>query len=551
MKINSKMKKLLLVVALCGCVLQAQAKNYYVKEAGAGNGSSWSQAMNNAAFAERLPLAVDGDTFHIAEGVYKPVVPAGGDTVKARYEVNANVTLIGGYPAEPEDGAASNPELYTTLFSGDHVGDDKIVYAPSTFGDGNDSITAKMDGRGDNSINLFVVLQAEKRFSVRGVSMTGAITGAIYSNVIDTFEAVKCKFYDMYGPAFYNTKSSALYMDSCDIRRCSFGERASIFMPVTVVGKVDHSVFVENGSYGKLGSTGGAVYLRNGDVLNSFFNKNWGSVGACIYMAKSANATVANCVFAESASDRGVVYINGTEKANVKNNTFINNKHIDPLAAAFDHQAELEVDIIGNIFIGEAFYHSDITLETMKGEISYNLFTQMPIYRKGDVPLSSTDTLLDLSSIPSLLGGKVVGGEYEPAKDKDGLPVLKLLADTYSNGKSLRFPLSVTNLAADINGVERCEMTCPGAYEIRDCDDSDVEELYAETLQVFPNPAEDEIIVSACEGMVYQIFSADGRTVKSGESSDGRIQISHLPQGIYTLHVICDKDVRLARFVKK
>lgn len=221
------------------------------------------------------------------------------------------------------------------------------------------------------------------------------------------------------------------------------------------------------------------------------------------------------------------------------------------MAAAFDHQAELEVDIIGNIFIGEAFYHSDITLETMKGEISYNLFTQMPIYREGDVPLSSTDTLLDLSSIPSLLGGKVVGGEYEPAKDKDGLPVLKLLADTYSNGKSLRFPLSVTNLAADINGVERCEMTCPGAYEIRDCDDSDVEELYAETLQVFPNPAEDEIIVSACEGMVYQIFSADGRTVKSGESSDGRIQISHLPQGIYTLHVKCDKEVRLARFVKK
>jgi hypothetical protein len=51
---------------------------------------------------------------------------------------------------------------------------------------------------------------------------------------------------------------------------------------MTVVGKIDHSVFVENGRYGKLGSTGGAVYLRNGDVLNSFFNKNWGSVGACI-----------------------------------------------------------------------------------------------------------------------------------------------------------------------------------------------------------------------------------------------------------------------------
>lgn len=546
-----KMKKLLLVVALCGCVLQAQAKNYYVKEAGAGNGSSWSQAMNNAAFAERLPLAVDGDTFHIAEGVYKPVVPAGGDTVKARYEVNASVTLIGGYPAEPEDGAASNPELYTTLFSGDHVGDDKIVYAPSTFGDGNDSITAKMDGRGDNSINLFVVLQAEKRFSVRGVSMTGAITGAIYSNVIDTFEAVKCKFYDMYGSAIYNTKASALYMDSCDIRRCSFGDKAAIFTPVTVVGKIDHSVFVENGDYGTIGSTGGAIYLRNGEILNSFFYKNWGTYGACIFISKSANTTVANCVFAESASYAGVVYINGLEKAYIKNNTFINNKHIDPLAASVDLQEGLYVEISGNIFVGDSYYHHWHDLTTINIDSKHNILTKQPIYMQGVIPLFEQDSLMDIASIPSLLGGKVVGGEYEPAKDKDGFPVLKLLADTYSNGKSLRFPLSVTNLAADINGVERCEMTCPGAYEIRDCDDSDVEELYAETLQVFPNPATDEIIVSACEGMVYQIFSADGRTVNSGESSDGRIQISHLPQGIYILHVKCDKDVRLARFVKK
>jgi len=110
--------------------------NYYVKTErhGTGDGSSWENAMDGTDFATCLPLAPNGATFYVAEGTYKPVY--GSDlTVPAKtkslcYRVNSDVTIRGGYPADAETGAESEPDSYQTIFSGDILGDDALEETP-------------------------------------------------------------------------------------------------------------------------------------------------------------------------------------------------------------------------------------------------------------------------------------------------------------------------------------------------------------------------------------------------------------------------------------
>lgn len=97
--------------------------HYYVKENGAGNGSSWKDAMNGDDFAFALDKVADNATFHIAEGVYHPVYPAPGfsdhDNVSAKSFFTSNsVNLIGGYSKnETSLTAVSSPD-YHTVFEG-------------------------------------------------------------------------------------------------------------------------------------------------------------------------------------------------------------------------------------------------------------------------------------------------------------------------------------------------------------------------------------------------------------------------------------------------
>ena len=84
-------------------------KNYYVKEGGKGDGSSWAKAMSGESLFYVLSQKVTGATFHLAEGsydwsgwndkttfsLYGPVEIIGGyDSVNYNYEPSENITKI-------------------------------------------------------------------------------------------------------------------------------------------------------------------------------------------------------------------------------------------------------------------------------------------------------------------------------------------------------------------------------------------------------------------------------------------------------------------------
>jgi hypothetical protein len=116
-------------------------KVYYVKQNGEGDksGRSWDNAMNDSSFAYALlKLNRDDVTFHIAEGVYRPIYDTLGGFSEDRtehsfYSVH-NVTLIGGYssayPSLPID-----PSVYITTFSGDWLNNNTCDTCPNRVDD--------------------------------------------------------------------------------------------------------------------------------------------------------------------------------------------------------------------------------------------------------------------------------------------------------------------------------------------------------------------------------------------------------------------------------
>ena len=84
------------------CVNTMAQTNYYVKPAstGLGNGSSWSDA---STLSNALSASVSGDIIHLAAGTYVPetLISIGTDDLDRTFEIKNNISMIGGYPANP------------------------------------------------------------------------------------------------------------------------------------------------------------------------------------------------------------------------------------------------------------------------------------------------------------------------------------------------------------------------------------------------------------------------------------------------------------------
>ena len=113
-------------------LLEDLGTDYYVTVDGTGDGSSWAKSTT---LSKALAAAVDADVIHVAAGTYIPtdVLPGGTSGGDETFFVKANLTLIGGYPANPKDGDIADPTTNKTILSGEdsyyHV---MVVGAPKS-----------------------------------------------------------------------------------------------------------------------------------------------------------------------------------------------------------------------------------------------------------------------------------------------------------------------------------------------------------------------------------------------------------------------------------
>ena len=141
------------VMAYFSGTVQADIIYVDIDAAGAGDGSSWTNAHN--FLQDALSAVVDNDEIRVAQGIYKPdrgsVVTPGDRT--AAFQLVSGVVVKGGYAGFGQpDPDARDVGLYETILSGDLAGDDGPDFANNAensyhvvTGSGTDT-TAILDG---------------------------------------------------------------------------------------------------------------------------------------------------------------------------------------------------------------------------------------------------------------------------------------------------------------------------------------------------------------------------------------------------------------------
>lgn len=289
------------------CVNSMAQTNYYVKTAtaGSGDGSSW---MNATTLSSALATSVSGDIIHIAAGTYTPtlLITNGVDDLEKTFEIKNNVTLIGGYPADPivTDVPGSENE---TLLSG-NVGEGLRAYHVV-------AITAPVeDGKK-------VVLQG---LSIKHGQALGTATFVTINGV---------NYLRNQGGAIIIAKST-VELNNCIIAdNNSLGHTPGVYVFMAANVTINDCLMQNNigvGNAGALWNEGSTVYINNSNILN---NKVSG-VSAGMQLITSSktyvyNTTIANNIVGmngETSRSAGGIYVRNGSVATFVNCTVYGNE---------------------------------------------------------------------------------------------------------------------------------------------------------------------------------------------------------------------------------
>lgn len=293
---------------------------YYAKPGAAGDGSSWENAGN---LSELLSKAVNADQIHIAEGTYVPerVIPGGGTGDHGEgdktFYVGANISIVGGYPADASEGAVADPAAHPVILSGEgkcyHV---MVIAAPKN----NDfqvnvsgvTITGgktAASGTGNLALNGALIY----RFYGGGLVIGGSnatiencvikenISPGFNAGVFNTVDANttmrNCTVSDNStlsgnGAGIWNS-AAVLVLDGCTVTgNASTGVGGGIYCYDAAGSKRESCTYVynslvsgNNAAGGKISSRGGGIYVRESArcvVVNSTISGNAGGNGAGI-----------------------------------------------------------------------------------------------------------------------------------------------------------------------------------------------------------------------------------------------------------------------------
>jgi len=101
--------------------------------AGANDGGSWTDAFTD--LQDALQGATAGQEIWVAEGIYKPVMPADPSNVtnperNATFALKDGVAIYGGFAGTEASREARDVQVHATILSGDLLGDDNDVIHP-------------------------------------------------------------------------------------------------------------------------------------------------------------------------------------------------------------------------------------------------------------------------------------------------------------------------------------------------------------------------------------------------------------------------------------
>lgn len=298
------------------------ARKFYVTPDGSADNSglTWSEATT---FEKAFNEVVAGEEIHLAAGIYTPTEfltsSDTADECNKTFEINKNITLIGGYPSDPTTESIADPSVHQTIFSGKisaeknayHV---MVVSAPleenhSVKVQGiyiQDGIAVAMSGptvNGEacqtrNGGGLVVQGATKATFEDCVISNNSALThdgGGVYLKKATEVRFVRCqikdnKTEDAGAPAAgICNESSVLYLYDCILENNQSG-----------------------GNSAAIQAAGGGGITAETYAFNCTFNKNQSGIsgsdriGGGYYSLWTAQAAFVNCTFYENMAIGGL-----------------------------------------------------------------------------------------------------------------------------------------------------------------------------------------------------------------------------------------------------
>ena len=347
--------------------IQELGTSWYVKADGTGDGSSWE---NPTTLSNALAAAVDNDKIYVAAGTHYPTsMIAGGNQVKDNtFQVAANVSIIGGFPADAAEGAVADPDVNPTVLSGDIEGGPAfhvmVVTAPK-----NDIFSVNVSGvtiTGGyaNSSAQTININGAKIHRSYGAGITVGNTDVTFTDCIisDHYSPKYCGAVYITGGGvarfndciFENNESggnganiwnaATLYMDGCIVRNNSnTGVGCGLYCLDNDKGEVKSYVyntsFLNNRTDGTKNSRrGGGCYFREKSksvLVNCTFDGNYGGNGAAVALygtsAMPSELTMISCTVTnnESTFTGGGVEAGDYTTLNMYNTIVAGNKDVE------------------------------------------------------------------------------------------------------------------------------------------------------------------------------------------------------------------------------
>jgi len=285
-----------LFIVVCTFIIQSVSAQKFVTTTGAGNmdGTTWSDAYDEAGFRAALRNASAGDEFWVADGTYKP------DNVRdSSFRIPNGVKIYGGFSATDTTWASRNWKMNITILSGD-IGTVNTVT--------------------DNCYHVVLLYGTDTSTVIDGFTVElGKANGAAGGR--------------NQGAGIYNDGSNTGRSSSVTVRNCYIANNAS------------------NGDGGGMMDNGALDGNVASIITNCIFYKNSAGNGGGLYSAGyngnntgTANTIATNCLFLEntctSVGGGGHAH---TNKGTVRyfNCTFYGNKATSGTGSAFyDYKGE-------------------------------------------------------------------------------------------------------------------------------------------------------------------------------------------------------------------
>lgn len=406
-----------------------ERKDYYVKNGGDGDGSSWKRAMGSSDFFNYFQIAPASSTFHFAEGIYTPRQFALGTTNTSYpcFFTRRYVNLQGGYPPSPKNGDRPKPFVYHTVFSGDPSRDD-ILDDDDRVGKNVSVIEYCLSEDGEATVSGIDFRWQYNDEKLRDFAAAAVVRTLSQDSVgvIAKLNFEKCSFRNCTNGIFSNAQT--LSVKECLFEKIRF---------TGVKSETKGNLSVESCTFHDCDAGVSGCYAKDMRIYNSTFLQN--SLAFHIDIPEGGSLTLAN-------------------------NTVMDSYR------AFSSAGKSKLNMVGNIMHYPA--EGDISEASIKEFKSTNnlLLSNYLNELRPSAKLSANDftTISDFYSVVE--NTMLVEDRLFPVlsyENSDFPPTIPLSLDMTQDSVDLRFPLEETPVTADQWGQRRGARTCMGAYEFQ------------------------------------------------------------------------------------